>query len=170
MDFSIAHQDLIDVTRSGFAFLIANGAGWLIVGLLAFKWPEKRIATILLFLGLFTMPLAFGLRSILGLPDYNPENPLNQLGLLLAFSPAVAFPAIIISYFKFPAYLPCVMAAILGGHFLPYAWLYQTNIYLIIGIAVAIVPGLLIIYFEKHGFALGPLFVGITLITGSFFL
>jgi hypothetical protein len=35
--------------------------------------------------------------------------------------------------------LPTVMAALLGGHFLPYRWLYQTNVYLVLGILVSIV-------------------------------
>ena len=122
MDLSIAHADVIAATRRGFAFLLANGLGWWVVGVLAFRWPVRRVATLLLFMGAVTMPLAFALRGWLGFPDYDPANPLNALALLIAFAPAVAFPAIVITYLQAPRYLPAVMAALLGGHFLPYAW------------------------------------------------
>jgi hypothetical protein len=129
MDFLTSHSDLINATHRGFAFLITNGIGWIIAGILALRWPVKRTATLLLLMGFVTIPAAFGVRELLGFPDYPDENPLNQLGILLAFVPAVAIPAVIIAYIKYPLYMPSVMAALLGGHFLPYSWLYQTNIY-----------------------------------------
>ena len=61
MELSIAHADVIAATRRGFAFLLANGLGWWIVGALAFRWPVQRVATLLLFMGAVTMPLAFAL-------------------------------------------------------------------------------------------------------------
>ena len=170
MDLTLAHQDLINTTWSGFTFLLANGIGWIVIGALAFKLPEKKIALLLLLIGLVTMPLAFGLRFALGLPDYNPDNPLNRIGLLLAFVPAAAFPAILIAYFKLPKYMPCIVAAILGGHFLPYSWLYQSNVYLFLGISISLVPPLLLLYLKKYGYPLGPLFVGIMLLIGSVLL
>ncbi len=170
MELTLAHQDIIDTTWSGFTFLLANGIGWIFIGALAFKLSEKKIALLLLLIGLVTMPLAFGLRFALGLPDYNPENPLNRIGLLLAFVPAAAFPAILIAYFKIPKFMPCIVAAILGGHFLPYSWLYQTNVYLFLGITVSLVPSLLLLYVKKYGYPLGPLFIGIILLISSVLL
>lgn len=170
MDLNFAHQDIINTTWSGFTFLLANGIGWFVIGVLAFKLSEEKIALLLLLIGLVTMPLAFGLRYALGLPDYNPDNPLNRIGLLLAFVPAVAFPAILIAYIKIPRYMPCIVAAILGGHFLPYSWLYKTDLYLFLGVAVAVVPSILIMYEKKYGHPLGPLFVGILLLIGAIIL
>lgn len=162
-----AHQDVIQATRSGFAFLLVNGAGWVIAGILARRWPVQRTATLLLVMGAFTTPLAFALRWMLGFPDYSPDNPLNQLALLIAFIPAVAIPAVLAAYFKYPLYMPSVMAALLGGHFLPYSWLYQTGVYLILGIAVALVPSVLMLALKERGFSLGPLFVGTALIISA---
>jgi hypothetical protein len=103
----------------------------------------------------------------LGFPDYSPDNPLNQLALLIAFTPALAIPAVIIAYFKYPIYMPSVIAALLGGHFLPYSWLYQTCVYLILGIAVALVPSVLMLALKERGFALGPLLVGAVLMISA---
>lgn len=168
LDFVTAHADVIEATHRGFAFLIANGIEWVIAGILALRWPVQKTATLLILMGFVTVPLAFGVRLLLGFPAYSPENPLNQLAFLIAFTPAVAIPAVIISYVKYPLYLPSVMAALLGGHFLPYSWLYQTNVYLALGIAVAIVPSALVVIFRDQGFAMGPLFVGAALIAGAF--
>lgn len=168
MDLVTAHADVINATHRGFAFLMANGLVWLIAGVLAHWWSVQRIATLLLFMSIATTPLAFALREWLGFPDYNSANSLNQLALLIALTPALAFPAIITTYGMHPLYLPAVMAALLGGHFLPYSWLYQTPVYVWIGVAVAIIPGTLLLIFKERGFALGPLSVGLLLIAGAF--
>ena len=86
---------------------------------------------------------------------------------LLAFSPAVAIPAVIIAYIKIPLYMPSVVAALLGGHFLPYAWLYQTDVYLVLGVVVAAAPGLLMWILGERGFAMGPFLVGGALIVAA---
>jgi len=168
LDFATAHADVIQATHRGFAFLVVNGLGWLVAGILALRWPVQRTATFLMLMGFVTVPLALALRALLGFPPYNPDNPLNTLGLLIAFTPAVAVPAMVIAYVKYPLYLPSVMAALVGGHFLPYTWLYQTGVYLALGIAVAVVPSALMLAFRDRGFALGPLFVGAALISGAF--
>lgn len=166
-DFTAAHAEVVAATRSGFAFLFSNGLGWLAVGVVALRWSVARTATILIFMGFVTMPLALALRGLLGFPDHNPDNPLNQLALLVALTPTVAIPAVIVAYLKYPVYLPAVMAALLGGHFLPYTWIYQTRIYLVLGISVAIVPSVLMLILRERGFALGPLFVGAALLIGA---
>lgn len=167
LDLATAHGDVIEATHKGFAFLITNGVAWLIAGILALRWPVQRTATFLMLMGFVTVPLALALRHGLGFPPYSPENPLNQLGLSIAFVPAVAIPAAFIAYVKHPIYLPSVMAAVVGGHFLPYSWLYQTYVYLVLGIAVSVVPSALMFALGERGFAIGPLFVGVALIAGA---
>jgi hypothetical protein len=109
IEFADAHQDLIFVTRRGFTFLVANEIGWIIVGIQAQRWPAERTATLLLVMGAVTTPAAFGLRALLGLPGYTPDNPLNRLGLLLALKAR-----------GFAAGPLCVGAALL----IAAAWLY----------------------------------------------
>lgn len=167
MDLLAWHDDLIRATHSGFTFLLANGLGWIAIGMIALRSSVEKTALALLLIGLVTMPLAFALRSWLGFPDYTPDNPLNRLGFLLAFSPAVAIPAVIIAYIKIPLYMPSVVAALLGGHFLPYAWLYQTDVYLVLGVVVAAAPGLLMWILGERGFAMGPFLVGGALIVAA---
>jgi hypothetical protein len=37
-----------------------------------------------------------------------------------------------------PATVPVVLAAIAGGHFLPYAWLQRTHVYVALAVAIAV--------------------------------
>lgn len=67
-------------------------------------------------------------------------------------------------------WLAVAVAALLGGHFLPYSWLYQTDVYLVLGLVVALTPALLLWLFEERGFLPGPLVVGITLIVAAVIL
>src|SRR5690606_12451330 len=130
LDLATAHGAVIEAPHKGFALLITNGVAGRIAGILALRAPGHRPAPVLMRMACGTVPLALALRHVLGFPPYGPENPLNQLGLSFAFVPAVAIPAAFIAYVKHPIYLPSVMAAVVGGHFLPYSWLYQTYVYL----------------------------------------
>jgi hypothetical protein len=53
-------------------------------------------------------------------------------------SQVVALPAVIVAYSLNPASVPVVLAAIAGGHFLPYAWLQRTRIYVVLAVAIAV--------------------------------
>jgi hypothetical protein len=75
-----------------------------------------------------------------------------------------------IAYVKFPRYLPSMVASILGAHFISFGWLYQTWAYYILGVFVSEVPIILLFFFEKNGFVIGPFCFGACLIAGSFFL
>ncbi|HEX6971450.1 MAG TPA: hypothetical protein VF234_04470 [Limnochordia bacterium] len=39
LDFAAAHADVIAATHRGFAFLITNGAAWVVAGIAALRWP-----------------------------------------------------------------------------------------------------------------------------------
>lgn len=51
---------------------------------------------------------------------------------------SVALPAVIVAFNLNPVTVLVVLAAIGGGHFLPYAWLHRTRLYAVLGVAIAI--------------------------------
>jgi hypothetical protein len=53
-------------------------------------------------------------------------------------SQIAAFPIVIAVYDWKPAGVALAMASIAGGHFLPYAWLQRTNVYIALGISVPV--------------------------------
>ena len=60
------------------------------------------------------------------------------LAVQMAMSQIVALPAVLFAYSLHPAYVPAALAAVGGGHFLPYAWLHRTKVYVILGVAVSL--------------------------------
>ena len=50
----------------------------------------------------------------------------------------VALPAVIVAYSLRPDFVPVAMAAVGGGHFLPYAWLQRTPVYAVLGVVVSL--------------------------------
>lgn len=134
-----------DIRRSsggGFAFLLANGLGWLAAGVIGLALGTQAGAWALLFQGGVTLPLAFALERAFGYPRLSKDNPLLPLVVQLAFTQVVALPAVILMLQFNPAYLPVAFAAVVGGHFLPYAWLQRTRTYIVLAALVGVGPWL----------------------------
>ncbi|MGH2352550.1 MAG: DUF7010 family protein [Chloroflexota bacterium] len=152
---------LADATRSsggGVGFLIAYGATLLIAGLLAFVLPVNIAALVILFQGGVALPLAFALERRLGFPPMAADNPLRSLSIQMAMTQVVALPAVIITYDLNPVYVPAVFAAIGGGHFLPYAWLHRTRVYVVLGVVISFGFLLLTVILKQAAFPYVPLF------------
>jgi hypothetical protein len=54
--------------------------------------------------------------------------------------------------------VPAVFAAIGGGHFLPYAWLHRTRLYIVLGVAISMGSLLLTAVVGTAAFPYVPLF------------
>src|SRR5262249_3399878 len=100
--------------------------------------PVRTAALIAMFQGNAALPLAFWLERRSGSRRMSPDNPLRPLSTQLAMSQIVALPAVIIAFSLDPAAVPAALAAVGGGHFLPYAWLQRTRVYLALGVAVSL--------------------------------
>ncbi len=160
-----------EVRRSsggGFAFLIANGLGWLTAGIIGLVMGPKAGAWALLFQGGVTLPLAFGLERALGYPKLAKDNPLLPLVIQLAMTQAIALPAVILVIQLNHALLPVAFAAVVGGHFLPYAWLQRTRTYLVLAVVVGILPWAATMVIGREILPYVPLAVAFAIITGAF--
>ena len=65
------------------------------------------------------------------------DNPLRALSVQLAISQALALPALIVAFDMNPRSIPVIIAGLGGVHFLPYAWLHRTKLYIALAIAIA---------------------------------
>jgi hypothetical protein len=137
-DVNRARLEITTSSAAGSPFLIAFGLTILLTGLAAFVLPTKTAALILLFQGNAALPLAFWLERRLGWGTMSPGNPLKALSIQLAMSQIAAFPVVILAYALAPWSVGAAMAAVAGGHFVPYAWLQGTRIYIVLGAAVSI--------------------------------
>ena len=134
------HEALTDVSASsagGAPFLIAYGLTFFITAILSFFMSKAVIALVALFQGGVALPLAFWLERRLGSRRMASNNPLRPLSGLLAFSQVLALPALIVAYSLNPGAVPFVLASLGGVHFLPYAWLHRTSVYIVFAIATS---------------------------------
>ena len=137
-DLARAQNEVSASSAGGAPFLIAYGLTFFATGILSFFIAVETAALIAMFQGGIALPLAFWLERRLGSGPMAPDNPLRPLSVQMAMTQVLALPAVIIAYSLNPAVVPAVLAAIGGGHFLPYAWLHRTSLYAALGVAVAI--------------------------------
>ena len=132
-----------DTTRSsggGVGILVAYAMTLGACGLLGLYATPHQTALATLVQGSIALPLAFALERFMGFPAMWRDNPLMPLVIQMALTQLVALPAGFIVFGLDPTWVPAAFAAIAGGHFLPYAWVHRTKLYLFLGIAVALVP------------------------------
>ena len=132
-------QDEVSASSAGGApFLIAYGLTLFVTAILSFFIPINIVALIAMFQGSIALPLAFWLERRMGSGAMSPGNPLRPLSIQMAMSQILALPAIIVAYSLEPRLVPVVLAAVGGAHFLPYAWLHRTQLYVALAVAVSI--------------------------------
>lgn len=136
---SSLHQ-LAAQNRSGVAFLGAYGVTWLVCALLWRRAGEGRAALATLFQGVVALPVALLISALIGgMADRPVSGLVTQLSILVACSQLLVLPLLVVLFTrrKYTA-IPVLFA--LGGalHFLPYAWLYRTPVYLAMSVAIAL--------------------------------
>ena len=153
---------------AGFPFLLVFGIVWITGGLLSYVVPSAFAPWIYVAVGIPATPVAMLLEKRLGYVPAADPDPLLGLTMPLLFVQIVAFPAILIVWNASPVYVPVAFAAIVGAHFLPYAWVYRTQLYVALGIVVAVGPYLLAILTGRDSLHYTGFLVGVALLAGAF--
>ncbi len=139
-DLDRARANVSASSTGGAPFLIAFACTLGLTGVAAFFIDVKLTALITLFQGNVALPLAFWLERRMSDVRMSDDNPLKSLSVQLAMSQILGLPAVLFVYQYAPAAVPAAMAGVGAAHFLPYAWLQRTRIYLGLGVAAAVVP------------------------------
>ena len=137
-DLDRARANVSASSAGGAPFLIAFGLTLGLTGLAAFYVPVRVAALITLFQGNAALPLAFWLERRMGSERMTTDNPLRSLSVQMAMSQAVSLPAVLLLFPYAPWAVPAAMAALGGGHFLPYTWLQRTRVYFVLGVIVSV--------------------------------
>lgn len=148
-------------SAGGAPFLIAYGTTFLITGILSFVLSAETAALVAMFQGGVALPAAFWLERRMGGERMSLDNPLRALSKLLAFSQALALPALIVAFNLNPRSIPVILAGLGGVHFLPYAWLHRTQWYTGLGIAVSLGAFGLQLVLGATAFHVNLLYVGV---------
>jgi hypothetical protein len=152
---------------AGFPILLVFGIAWIVAGVLSFVVPRELAPWVYVLLGVPAMPIALALERRIGYVEAPNPDPLLPLTLQILFVQVVAFPAILLVWESSPAYVPVAFAAIVGAHFLPFQWVYNTAIFLVLGIVVAVGPFVLAVVFEQRAMHYTGFFVGTALLIGA---
>jgi len=160
-DLTRAQNELSASSAGGAPFLICYGFTFIITGILAFFLPREISALIAMFQGGIALPIAFWLERQMGTTTMSPDNPLKNLSAQMAVSQALALPFLIVVYSTEPAQIPVVMAGLGGVHFLPYAWLHRTQLYIFLGAIVSLGAFALILFLKSASFPYILLLVGV---------
>ena len=146
--------------RGGSAFLLAFGFTWTVAGVSTLFLSTDTAALVFLFQGAVGTPLAFALEKLLGYPPASRDNSLTPLSILAAMSQLPILLAAVVVYGLDPVGVPVAMAAIVGGHFLPYAWIHKSNLYVVMGVVVSVAPYALYVLLGGASFYLVGFIVG----------
>ena len=68
-------------------------------------------------------------------------------------------PFVLLAYFQFPEWLPFVVAMLIGVHFLPYVWIYESKSYGFLSVGTVLVTSVCGILFADNGLIVIPLSV-----------
>lgn len=161
MTLEQAFSEVSASSAGGAPFLIAYGATFIITGILSYLLPAETAALVAMFQGAVALPVAFWLERRMGWGRMSVENPLRGLSKLMAFSQALALPALIVAFNLNPRSIPVILAGLGGVHFLPYAWLHRTQYYAVLGIAVSLGAFGLQLVLGTTAFHINLLYVGI---------
>lgn len=157
--------------KSGLAFIISASIIWSIISFiwtLSYSSYNKSVFTFIV--GGLMLPMAFLMTKIIKASWGLENNPLQPLGLILNFAQLFYFPILIFSLIKTPDYFIMVYAIITGAHFFPYAWLYKTNVFAIIGAIISLGAMIIGLMVSKENLFLIPLFVTFSLVIMSILL
>jgi len=160
-DLNRAQNEVSTSSAGGAPFLICYGVTFIITGILAFNLPKETSALIAMFQGGVALPAALWLERRMGTTTMSNENPLKPLSAQMAISQTLALPFLIVVYSIDPAQIPVVMAGLGGVHFLPYAWLHRTQIYIFLAVVVSLGAFAPVLFLKNTSYTYILLLVGI---------
>ncbi len=143
----LLRDDVRRTSLGGFPMLITAATAWALCGALTYVLDPKVAALLFLFQGMVTMPVGLWLLpKWLGLSALPRTHPLSPLLVQCASVQTLMLPAVFALYALQPKLVPMGLAAIMGGHFLPYWWLQRSKAYLWGAIVSALGPWVLTLF------------------------
>lgn len=168
LDIDGVRQQAILASLAGFPFLLVYGVTWIATAAVSYWVPRDVAPLVYLFQGIPAAPIAIALERRLGYLRVPKPDPLLPLTLQILFVQVVAFPAVFLVWSLAPAYTPVAMAAVVGGHFLPFQWVYRTPLYGFLGVLVSLGSYVLAALFHEDAMHYTGFFVGGVLLVGAF--
>jgi len=139
----------------GFAGQLVSGLLWLVSAGFATWGTHRQAIVILVAGGFFIFPLTQLVLRVLGGPSSLPaENPLNALGMQVAFVLPLTLPLVgAAALYRLNWFYPAFMIA-LGAHYLPFVSLYGMRLFAFLA-AILVAAGVALAMYAQDSFAAG---------------
>lgn len=128
---------LARLTRRGIGATVAGIFFWAVVAALA-TWSELPVRTqawAMLGAAILVYPVGYLVNRAMGGDLLARGHPLGGLVRTLAATEGLGWAVTAVFALLAPALVPFAMAAMAGAHFLPFAWLYRSPAYAVLGVA-----------------------------------
>ena len=139
MELEELHKDCAKRQKKGLHFILASVVIWgliLATHLTHLGIETKNLITFCCSAVLF--PLAWGLAKALKIDFEGKGNPLTKAGIIFSVNQMLYILIAMWVYAAVPEKMLMVYAMIFGAHLLPFSWLYQSKIYLVLSIVIPI--------------------------------
>ncbi|EEL69974.1 hypothetical protein bcere0026_30650 [Bacillus mycoides] len=159
MNISEAKRDLAQKTKKGFPVIIAGLLFWIVASITGVLLSEKQVVWVYLIGMGCVFPFGLMIAAILKIDMFAKGNPLGTLAGVIGGINVLNIPFVLLAYFQFPEWLPFVVAMLIGVHFLPYVWIYESKSYGFLSVGTVLVTSVCGILFAEKGFIVIPMAV-----------
>jgi hypothetical protein len=162
-------RDLAVRTMRGLPMILAGCVLWLgfsIAGLLipAGQWQSL----IYLFGAGLLLPGGLAIGALIKVDLFAKGNPLGTLVGYLGGLQILFIPLMIASHFLMPEVVPWFLAILVGAHFLPFSWVYESRAYLFCSLGLVLAGALTGFMFSASSFIVAPSLATLVLIGTAF--
>jgi len=141
--------------KRGAHFISASLIIWIFICVINFLDLTQYYINILsLYSSALLVPLALLFSKIYNIKFSDKDNPLNSAGLFFALNQMIYLLVVILVWMIKPEQMITAYAIVVGAHFLPYSWLYDSLTYKLVAI---LIPVLTFIFALAHMTILIPM-------------
>ena len=129
-------EQIIKSAKRGYPILISASGFFALMAALGQLLPERTLGLAWIFGMMVIFPVGVALGRALNAYVFTADNPLGNLGGLVAGTQAFFIPVYIVIYQFVPQYLPLAVGRLGGAPFLPYAWIYKSRAYVFVTLGI----------------------------------
>lgn len=125
--------------KYGAHFITASLIIWIFICVVSFLNLNQYYKNVLsLYSSALLVPLALLFSKIYKVKFSDKDNPLNSAGLFFALNQMLYLLVVILVWIVKPEQMITAYAIVVGAHFLPYSWLYDSLTYKLVAILIPI--------------------------------
>lgn len=138
-ELAVVKKEYAVSQKCGAHFISASLIIWLFICGVTFTSLSQYYKNVLsLYCSALLVPLALLFSKIYKIKFSDKDNPLNSAGLVFALNQMLYLPVVILVWLVKPEQMITAYAMVVGAHFLPYSWLYDSWVYRIVAIAIPV--------------------------------